>query len=46
MWPGPVGIVVLVIILVGGLAGLAYLAVRRSQPTSLPRRAGQDSARV
>ena len=37
MWSGPLGVVVLVIILVG-VAGLAYFVMRTSRAMPLPRR--------
>jgi hypothetical protein len=45
MWSGPAGIVVLVIILVGGLAGLAYLVMRTSSPMLPHRRAEERDTR-
>ena len=44
MWSGPVGVVVLVIILVG-VAGLAYLVIRTSGAMSLARRPDERDTR-
>jgi len=44
MWSGPLGVVVLVIILVG-LAGLAYFVMRTSQAMLPPRRADEPDTR-
>ena len=44
MWSGPLGVVVLVIILVG-VAGLAYLVVRISGAIPLPRRPDERDTR-
>ena len=44
MWSGPLGAVVLVIILVG-LAGFAYLAMRTSGAMPLPRRPDERDTR-
>jgi hypothetical protein len=44
MWSGPLGVVVLVIILVG-VAGLAYRVMRTSGPIPLPRRPDERDAR-
>ena len=44
MWSGPLGVVVLVIILVG-VAGLAYLVMRTSGAMLLPERDTRDVER-
>ena len=44
MWSGPLGVVVLVIILVG-VAGLAYLVMRTSEGMPLGRRPDERDTR-
>jgi len=44
MWSGPLGVVVLVIILVG-VAGLAYLVMRTSGAMPLPQRPDERDTR-
>jgi len=44
MWSGPLGVAVLVIVLVG-VAGLAYLVMRTSRAMPLPRRPDERDTR-